>query len=491
MTDSAITIKGDLSQDRPLVSFALVRGHLIAAFLSAIISVLAGFLYSLQFLHSYPFPHVEWLSPGRVRLVHTSLIAYGFIVNGFIAGIYFAVPRLCGRAVWSDKVGSIGLWGWNITMLLNTLGLLLGKCQAVEWGETPTGFRPGSFDPNYLPIDLMITVLAVALIIQFYVPLFRARNKTHIYVTQWYLIVGFVWMALTYLMGNILPEWYLPGASGAAVAGLFIHDLVGLLVTPFGWGLMYFFVPIILKKPIYSHWLSILGFWALAFFYPLNGVHHFLLSPIPDFVEFGAIISTIGVEIVVTTVVTNFFMTMWGRGDALRTNIPIRWFYVGMCFYLLTCLQCAWHTTWSAQEIIHFSDWVVGHAHLVMFGVFGHWVIGIGVYLWPRVTGREWYSRSLLAWHFWLSTLGIVTMFFTLTISGLLMGYEQRALVPWLTIVKDSQAFWLIRTGSGIAIIAGIFLMFFNMIMTLSYGTSYDESTDEVVPVETAIQANL
>lgn len=477
--------------ERPLVSFWLVRAHLLAAMTSGILSVLAGFLYSLQFLHAYPFPDVELLSPGRVRLVHTSLIAYGFIVNGFIAGIYYAVPRMCGVGVWSHKVGKVGFWGWQLTMLLNAVGLLMGKAQAVEWGETPTGFRPGTFELNYVPIDLLITLIAVVLIIQFYVPLYKARNKKHIYVAQWYLIVGFVWMALTYLMGNILPEWFLPGASGAAVAGLFIHDLVGLLVTPFGWGLMYFFVPIILKKPIYSHWLSIIGFWALAFFYPLNGVHHFLLSPIPDFVEFGAVISTIGVEIVVTTVVLNFFMTMVGRGDALRTNIPIRWFYVGMVFYFLTCLQCAWHTTWTAQEIIHFSDWVVGHAHLVMFGVFGHWVIGIGVYLWPRITGREWYSRTMLSWHFWLSTIGIFSMFLALMVSGLIFGYQQRNLVPWLKMVSDARGFWILRTGVGIMIIAGFFMMFVNMVMTLKYGEPYDERKDEVVPAETALAAGV
>lgn len=470
--------------DRPLVNLWLVKAHLLAAFTSAIISVLAGYLYSLQFLRVYPFPEVEWLSPARVRMVHTNLIAYGFIVNGFVAGIYYAIPRLCGEPIWNDFIGKVGFYLWQFILAATGVGLLMGYCQPVEWGETPTGFRPGSFDLNFIPVDALVVAFAVVATIQFYVPLIKSRNKKNIYVTQWYLTVGFIWLCLTYLMGNILPEWVLPGASGAAVAGLFIHDLVGLLVTPFGWGLMYFFVPIILRKPIYSHWLSIIGFWALAFFYPLNGVHHFLLSPIPDFVEFGAVISTIGVEIVVTTVVVNFFMTMAGRGRALKQSMPIRWFYVGMVLYFLTCLQCAWQTTWTAQEIIHFTDWVVGHAHLVMFGVFGHWVIGISVYLWPRITGREWYSRSLLAWHFWLSCTGIIVMFFTLGISGLITGYGQMNLVPWLQMVRDMNGFWLVRTLSGILIIIGLVLHVFNMVMTMRVGEPYDAADDDVVVSE-------
>ncbi len=62
---------------------------------------------------------------------------------------------------------------------------------------------------------------------------------------------------------------------------------------------MYYFVPIMLQKPIWSHGLSLVGFWGLAFFYPLNGIHHFLYTPIPMFLQYGAIIATVAVEMVV------------------------------------------------------------------------------------------------------------------------------------------------------------------------------------------------
>ena len=110
----------------------------------------------------------------------------------------------------------------------------------------------------------------------------------------------------------------MPARSG----GLFIHDLVGLFVTPLGWGMMYYIVPIILKKPIWSHGLSLVGFWGLAFFYPLQGIHHFLYTPIPMFLQYGAIISTIAVEFVVATVVINFLGTLWGDGYMVKKNLP-------------------------------------------------------------------------------------------------------------------------------------------------------------------------
>src|SRR5262249_22863564 len=212
------------------------------------------------------------------------------------------------------------------------------------------------------------------------------------------------------------------------IAGMFIHDLVGLFVTPIGWGLMYYFVPIMLEKPIWSHGLSLVGFWGLAFFYPLTGIHHFLYTPIPMFLQYGAVVSTIAVEMVVTTVIINFFGTVWGSPGQAYRNIPVRWFYPGMLFYGLTCLQCAFQVTLTFQALIHFTDWVVGHAHLVMFGVFGFWILGAMTYLFPRLLGRPWWSRGLCEWHYWLSATGMLVMFVDLVFAGIFQGFSWASL---------------------------------------------------------------
>jgi len=450
---------------QPLVHYGLIRMHLIAAGAALLVSMIAGFLYSLQFLGYYPFPGSEALSPGHIRLVHTNMAAYGWLVNGFTAVCYYVIPRLTGYRVLSSKLGLLIFWVWQAILLSILGGFALNRAQAIEWGETPTGFRPGTFELNWIPVDLLIVVGAVLLIVQLMTPLYKARDQKY-YVTLWYFTSGLVWLALTYLMGNILPEWVLPGAAGAAVTGLFIHDLVGLYVTPMGWGLMYFFVPMILRKPIWSHSLSVIGFWALAFFYPLGGVHHFLISPIPDYVEFGAISTTIAIEVVVTTVVVNFFMTLRGKWSALRTNMGIRWFYLGAVFYFITCFQCAFQVTWTFQKIIHFTDWVVGHAHMIMFGTFTFWIFGSIDWLWPRVVKREWYSEKLKSWHFWMSTIGITIMFLTLTMSGLISGFMQKGLNPWSDMVESSVPFWWVRTFSGGMFVVGLMCGLYNMWMT-------------------------
>ena len=269
-------------------------------------------------------------------------------------------------------------------------------------------------------------------------------------------------------MGNFIPQYVVSGTTAGAIGGLFIHDLVGLFVTPLGWGLMYYFVPIILQKPIWSHGLSLVGFWGIAFFYPLQGIHHFLYTPIPMFLQYGAIVATIAVEFVVTTVIINFHYTMKGDYRVLFNNLPIRWFYTGMVFYFITCLQCALQTTLTFQALIHFSDWVVGHAHLVMFGVFSQWLLGIMTYLIPRLAGRPWFSHELCVWHYWFSAGGIFVMFSDLTLAGIFQGFYWGSLQPWEASTGGSFPFWALRVFAGLAMFFGQLCFIYNIYRTLS-----------------------
>lgn len=437
-----------------LVDEPLVLAFLVAALAYLLIAMLAGMLYSLQFLQSYPFPNSEFWSPGRWRFIHTNGVAYGFIANAFLGALHWAVPRLTFRPVLSRHLSWFIFFAWQAIVLSTVVGLIAGQAQAVEWGETPVW------------VDPVATLGLILVAINMLTPILRTPGP--MYVSLWYFMTAFVWTVLVYAMGSFIPQYFLGGVASGAIIGLFIHDLVGLFVTPIGWGLMYYFVPILLKKPIWSHGLSLVGFWGLAFFYPLTGIHHFLYSPIPMFLQYGAVISTIAIEIVVTTVIVNFFATLRHRGDALRSSIPVRWFYVGMVFYFTTCLQCSFQTTLTFQRIIHFTDWVVGHSHLVMFGVFGFWILGTMTYLIPRVLHvRDWYNPSWNSWHFWLTGIGMLVMFFDLVIAGLIQGYQWRDLAPWEDSLRASSPFWFTRTLAGAAMILGQFIFSYNVLMTI------------------------
>ncbi|MCA9178325.1 MAG: cbb3-type cytochrome c oxidase subunit I [Planctomycetales bacterium] len=457
-----------------LVNEKLVRWWFLAALTYLAISMLGGILMALQLIHWNPFTKIELLSAGRWRMIHTNAVAYGFIASAFLGMLEWTVPRLTMQRVLSDKLSYFIFFAWQVVVCSTAAGIIIGPslqdqewvanlsaslhlpmnlgAQGLEWGETPFWIDP-------------LALAGLALVgANYMTPIARAKGP--MYVTLWYFMAAFVWTFLTYAMGNFLPEYSLQGTSAGAVSGLFIHDLVGLFVTPLGWGMMYYIVPILLKKPIWSHGLSLVGFWGLAFFYPLQGIHHFLYTPIPMFLQYGAIISTIAVEFVVATVVINFVGTIWGDGRKIVKDIPLRWFYTGMIFYFITCFQCALQVTLTFQKLIHFTDWVVGHAHLVMFGVFSMWIFGMMTYLFPRLLGRQWASRRLCEWHYWLSAFGVFIMFLDLTLAGVFQGYYWSSLQPWDASVYGSQPFWITRLFAGLMIFSGYCCFITNLYYT-------------------------
>lgn len=198
-----------------LVDKGLVKWHLIAAVTSLAIALVAGLLYSLQLLQYWPLPKVAFLSPGRIRFIHTNLIAFGFLTNGFLAMLYWTVPRLTGMRVASSRLGVLIFAAWNSIILATFVGLHLGEAQAIEWGETPVW------------VDPLVVVGAILIWIQFYPPIVRSREKA-MYVSLWYFSAGFIWLGLTYIMGNFFPQYLVAGNAAGPLLGLYIHDLVGL-----------------------------------------------------------------------------------------------------------------------------------------------------------------------------------------------------------------------------------------------------------------------
>jgi cytochrome c oxidase cbb3-type subunit 1 len=445
-----------------LVNERLVWWYFIAALSYFALSLLGGVLMAFQLVNHNPLRGLEFFSPGRWRMVHTNAIAYGFIANAFLGALHWAIPRLTLKPVFSWGLSWFIFTAWQIVVVSTAVGILAGQAQGVEWGETPVW------------IDPLALVGLILVGINFMVPIIRTPGP--LYVSLWYFMAAFVWTVLTYAMGNFLPEYFVPGTGGGAIAGMFIHDLVGLFVTPIGWGLMYYFVPIILQKPIWSHGLSLVGFWGLAFFYPLTGIHHFLYTPIPMFLQYGAVVSTIAVEFVVTTVIINFIGTIWRSGGQAFRDLPIRWFFTGITFYFLTCLQCAFQVTLTFQQIIHFTDWVVGHAHFVMFGVFGFWIFGFMTYLMPRLLRRPWASLALCELHYWLTAIGMFVMFIDLLVVGVLQGFSWAALRPWEDSLRLSQPFWWTRIVAGLTIILGQFYFALNLWLTVTKRPAVSES---------------
>jgi cytochrome c oxidase cbb3-type subunit 1 len=165
-------------------------------------------------------------------------------------------------------------------------------------------------------------------------------------------------------------------------------------------------------------------------------------------------------------VLVNFFGTMTGKWHEFGKNLPAKFLIMGSLLYLVGCFQGSTEALRSIQQPTHFSDFVISHSHLTVFGTFVVWAMGGLIYVWPRAFHRELWSFTMGNWSFWLITVGITTMGLVLTAAGLQQGFQWMNGVEWLDTVLWMKPYWLVRTLSGICMDLGMTLLVINLMMT-------------------------
>lgn len=394
------------------------------------------------------------LTFGRIRPMHVNGVIFGAFSTLFFGLCYYLVPRLTGVRMYAGRLGYPLAWIWNLGLVAGMISLALGYNQGLEAGELP------------LPIDIVVFIVVVAITVQTLLTVAR-RTEPQLYVSLWYLVAALVWTVMNLILGSFILPFSIAGINSAAWHGLFIHYIVGLWITPAGYVLIYYFLPASVQNPIYSHKLSLVGFWSLALFYPFVGIHHYLFSPIADWAETLAIITSMLLIVPVWTVLQNFFGTMIGRWHSFGRNLPAKFLIMGSLMYLFGCFQGSVEALRSIQQPTHFTDFVISHSHLTVFGTFVVWAIGGAVYVWPKIHGRELWSFKLGNWSFWLITCGITVMGLDLTAAGLQQGFMWMLGAEWLDSLVSILPYWLVRTISGISMDIGMSLLVFNLMMTV------------------------
>src|SRR3981189_1730310 len=434
----------------PSIEYDLIRAHVFASLVTLLISVLFGILVSTKFTFPEFLGGHGWLSWGRLRYNHTQGIFFAWLGNAFLAFFYYAVPRLSNRPVLSRKLGWFLFCIWNFAVVLPGWVLVAaGFSQPLEWAEFP------------LVVDAFVVLAFILMVFEFVLPFLRAR-LSDLYVSGWYIIGGIIFTMLAYPVGNFVPE-LVPGAKGAAFSGLWIHDAVGLFVTPFAAAIAYYVIPATTRRPIFSHFLSMVGFWLLFFTYPLNGTHHYVYSAIPMAAQKGAIVASAYLGMDVTLVVTNLLLSLRGSSGIASKDVPLRFVWFGVICYLLVSLQGSVQALMPVNRFIHFTDWVIGHSHFALIGFASFVALGGIAHLWQRIPGTR-YNERMMNWSFWLLAVGLTLMVTDLTIAGLVEAQVWQSSAPWTDSVRAVGSYWLVRTLSGLPILAGFVLFWISLV---------------------------
>jgi len=428
-----------------------------------------------DFLGGIPF-----LEFGRLRPIHVNTVTFFWLSMANIGCFYYIVPKLCDRPVWSETLGRVAMWLWNIVGVIGILTIMAGLSQAREYAEL------------IWPLDIMIVVLLVLNAFNLLMTINRRRERK-LYVSLWYIIGAVIWLPIVYAIGNVI--WSpiagglnpfsgsLQGINDATWNWFYGHNILGLWFTPGGVAIVYYLVPVITRTPIYSHVLSLVGFWSLSMFYTMVGQHHLLSTPTPGYLKTIATVGSIALFIPVLTFLTNIWMTMRGNWGRLYASLPLKFAITGTVFYFVTCIQGPFQAVQSFNRLIHFTNWIVGHAHLALLGTMTLWAMAGIYYIIPVTLKRRIYSPALGEAQFWLVVSGFLLIMISLQVAGLIQG------AAWLTgetvykTLPDLKPFFVVRAVGGSMVVVGAYIQAYNIYKTVRSGQRI-ESFMQSAPAE-------
>lgn len=442
---------------------------LVAGSVWFVIGTIYGLFSAIHLVAPEFFNNIGPLVFSRVRPIHTNTVIYGFIASVLIGcGLYY-VPALLHTRLWSESLGWVSVVLWNLTVLSGPVSFSLGYSQGREYAE-------------YIwTADILLMLAISVMIINLIMTILRRRTDT-LYVAVWYFTGTFLWTLGNYPIGNVMwrpPLGAAPGLIDSIYLWFYGHNLVGLILTPLAVGTAFYVIPYITNTPLYSHTLSLIGFWTLIVFYSHIGAHHILQAPIPNGLKAVAVADSLSMVIPVFTVLANLWLTARGRGGVVLRHPAGRFVLAGTIWYLLTCVQGPLQSLPSLQKVTHFNNWTIGHSHIAVLGFSGFIALG-GLWLvLPQLTQRRVYSGKLVLAQFWLITFGLTGFFAVLTIAGLIQGQAWYNGEVVVRVLPEVHPYMILRLAFGLSIITGALVGLYNVWMTLRRGERFDPELEQ------------
>lgn len=462
----------------------IVKKFVLATILWGGVAFLVGVIAAFQMADWRLNFNLSWFTFSKLRPLHTNAAIFAFAGNAVFAGVYYSTQRLLKTRMASDVLSKIHFWGWQAIIVAAAVTIPLGISQSKEYAELEW------------PIDLAITLVWVIFAWNFFATLARRRER-HLYVAIWFYIATIITVAVLHVVNSIeipVSMWQsypvYAGVQDALVQWWYGHNAVAFfLTTPF-LGLMYFFVPKAINRPIYSYRLSIVHFWSLVFIYIWAGPHHLLYTALPNWAQTLGVVFSVMLWAPSWGGMINGLLTLRGAWDRVRTEPILKFFVVGITFYGMSTFEGPLLSIKSVSSLGHYTDWIIAHVHGGTLGWNGFMTFGMLYYLVPKLWNSKLYSNKLATQHFWISTIGILLYIISMWTSGITQGLMWRAVdetgrlvyPDFVETVTRIVPLFYVRAVGGTLYLTGYFIMFYNLYKTIQFAPKDQKEPEFAAP---------
>ncbi len=321
------------------------------------------------------------------------------------------------------------------------------------------------------------------------------RRERHIYVAIWFYIATFVTVAVLHIFNSLeLPVSAMKsysvyaGVQDALVQWWYGHNAVAFfLTTPF-LGMMYYFVPKVANRPVYSYRLSIIHFWSLIFIYIWAGPHHLLYTALPDWAQNLGVVFSVMLIAPSWGGMINGLLTLRGVWDKVRTDAVLKFFVVAITGYGMATFEGPMLSLKNVNAIAHFTDWIIAHVHVGALAWNGFLSFGMIYWLIPRMTKTKLFSEKLANFHFWIGTLGIILYSLPMYVAGFTQASMWKQFKPdggalqygnFLETVTELMPMYWMRAIGGTLYLTGVIVLVYNIIRTVKQGAAVEDELAE------------
>ncbi|MGV6801894.1 MAG: cytochrome-c oxidase, cbb3-type subunit I [bacterium] len=432
-----------------------------------------GFLVGVIIAFQLAFPNLlyfddwGWTNFGRLRPLHTSAVIFAFGGNVLITTSFYVVQRTTRARLAGGLAPWFVFWGYQLFIIIAATGYLMGVTQSREYAE-----------PEWYA-DLWLTIVWVVYLLVFVGTLWK-RKEPHIYVANWFYLAFIVTIAMLHIVNNLaLPVSLIETRSYSLFAGVqdaltqwwYGHNAVGFFLTAGFLAIMYYFIPKRAERPVYSYRLSIVHFWTLIFIYIWAGPHHLHYTALPEWAQTLGMTFSIMLWMPSWGGMINGLMTLSGAWDKIRTDPVIRMMIVSVAFYGMSTFEGPLMSVRAVNSLSHYTEWTIGHVHSGALGWVGYISFGalycLAQWVWNR---KQIYSKSLVEWHFWISTLGILLYISSMWVAGIMEGLMWRAYdesgflqFAFIETVDAKHIYYIIRAVGGTMFLIGALIMCYNL----------------------------
>ena len=435
--------------------------------------------------------------------VSTHGVLMGFVLTTFLVMgySYYTATTSLRQALWNKPLAWFGFWLSLIGVLLAAGPLLTGNASVLYTFYPPLKAHPAFYiGAALLVVGSWVWCLQMVMMMAIW-------KKAHPGETVPLAMFGTTANAILWFITSLgvtsevlfqLIPWSL---------GLIETVDVGLARTLFSWTLhaivyfwlfpayiaMYTLLPKAAGGRLFSDQMGRVAFILLLVFSVPIGLHHLYMDPFQA-AGWKFLHMTGTFMVAVPTLITGFTIIasleiagrlrggkgLFGWIGALPWGNPMVT-AAGLALLMLTFggFGGMINASYAMNAMIHNTQWVTGHFHLIFAGTTVIMYFAIAYYLWPKMTGRQLYSTRLAITQLWLWFIGMLILTLPWHAIGLQGQPRRISSTPYDQVLVDKwQANEVAMIIGGIILLLSALMLVYNLVKT--HGNAQAEASLEV-----------